>query len=119
MGDVPDGHGTHVAGCAVGSPAGGNASAAAADYRGVAPGAKLAFDDVSADGTTLWLPADLNAGLFPHAYAAGARTHSLSWGDAVASRYDANAMEVCRVGLWDWVWMLRVCIGRVLGRAGV
>ncbi len=89
-----DGHGTHVAGCAVGSTAITNAQTFAADYRGVAPNAKLAIDDISVDGVTLSLPADLNTGLFPHPYAAGARIHSISWVDSLSSRYDAYAMEV-------------------------
>jgi hypothetical protein len=93
VGDVRDGHGTHVAGCAAGSPASNNAQTVAADYRGVAPNAKLAIDDISVDGVTLSLPADLNTGLFPHPYAAGARTHSISWGDS-SSRYNSYAMEI-------------------------
>jgi hypothetical protein len=48
--------------------------APAPDFNGAAPAAKLAFDDISADGKTLNVPADLNTGLFPHPYAAGARS---------------------------------------------
>ena len=39
----------------------------AANHNGVAPGAKIAFDDVGdANGILYGIPADLNADLFPH-----------------------------------------------------
>ena len=68
------GHGTHVAGSALGAAYGSSVQPPARDFDGVAPNAKLAFDDISVDGSTLNLPADLNAGLFPHPYSAGARS---------------------------------------------
>ncbi len=73
IGDTFEGHGTHVCGSALGAAAGSTVAVPAPDYNGMAPRAKLAFDDISSDGSTLNLPADLNTGLFPHPYAAGAR----------------------------------------------
>ncbi len=69
VGDVFQGHGTHVGGSAVGA----TPAPSATEYSGVAPEAKLAFDDISTDGEELFPPDDLNLGLFPHSYAAGAR----------------------------------------------
>ncbi len=73
VGDTYEGHGTHVAGIALGSAAGSTVVAPATDYNGIAPNAKLAFDDISVDGTELRLTYDLTVDLFPHPYAAGAR----------------------------------------------
>jgi subtilisin family serine protease len=73
--------------------AGSNLQTVATDFNGMAPSAKIAFDDISANGESLTLPDDLNSGLFPHAHAAGARIHSISWGSDVPS-YDLNAMEM-------------------------
>jgi hypothetical protein len=47
--------------------------APAPDFNGMAPNAKLAFDDISLDGLNLLIPNDLNIGLFPHPYAVGVR----------------------------------------------
>lgn len=58
VGDALDGHGTHV----VGSIAGAALSSVtahqtwASDYNGMAPEAKIAFDDISSNGDELWLP---------------------------------------------------------------
>ena len=73
MGDTFEGHGTHVCGSALGAAAGSTVAAPAPDFNGMAPNAKLTFDDVSVDGSNLLIPADLNTDLFPHAYGVGAR----------------------------------------------
>ena len=73
FGDTAEGHGTHVCGSALGAAAGPTSAAPAPDYNGMAPRARLAFDDISVNGVDLLLPGDLSAGLFPHPYAAGAR----------------------------------------------
>ena len=92
------GHGTHVCGTALGELDASAPSAGPRAFNGGAPGAKLAFDDISAGGEALQPPADLNAGLFPHSYAAGARVYSMSWGSEVPV-YDSEAMEVANGAL--------------------
>ncbi len=62
-----------MAGIALGSAAGSTVVAPAPDYNGMAPNAKLAFDDISVDGSELRIPFDLNRDLFPHPYVVGAR----------------------------------------------
>ena len=73
VGDTLEGHGTHVCGTALGAAAGATVAAPAPDFDGMAYNAKLAFDDISSDGSTLNIPVDLNTGLFPHPYGVGAR----------------------------------------------
>jgi hypothetical protein len=93
FGDEYDGHGTHVAGSVLGAlPADPLLPSA---YSGMAPDAKLSFDDLSPDGgdSALVDIGDLNARLFPHAYALGARIHSLSFGSD-SNFYDSAAMEL-------------------------
>ncbi len=71
------GHGTHVVGSIVGTGAGGENNM----YRGVAPGAKVFFQNASSNGsgTLNLIPALLDC-VFDDAYASGARIHSNSWG---------------------------------------
>ena len=79
--DYTSGHGTHVAGSAVGAVYTGNA-----DYDdnvgedGTAPGAKMAFFDGGDANGGLDFPADIYNELFMPAYEAGARVHTNSWG---------------------------------------
>ena len=93
--DDVNGHGTHVAGSVAGNAIGtDSAHVETREYNGAAPLAKLAFDDIGAPGGTLpGIPDDLADGLFPHAYAAGARVHSNSWG-ASSAYYTTMAMDV-------------------------
>jgi len=73
------GHGTHV----VGTIAGLSSDAAMSEYNGVAPMAKIAFDDIGQESSGwLWLPASWEESLYPHSYAHGAKIHSNSWGDS-------------------------------------
>ena len=85
--DTQGGHGTHVCGSAVGKVGTSEATATQRSvnsvYDGAASGAKLTFDDISSDGNKLdGIPDDLNSGLFPVPYWAGARVHSNSWGSS-------------------------------------
>eukprot|EP00960_Hanusia_phi_P007827 223922-Hanusia_phi.AAC.4 len=89
--DLYHGHGTHVSGIVAG--AAGPNHTLATQYNGSAPGAKIVFDDISNVPYNLnYLPWDLNADLFPHAYDNGARVHSDSWGSS-SNGYDFNCME--------------------------
>lgn len=78
--DIMDGygHGSHVAGSLLGSRQGASTPDTGT---GMAPGAKLAFQDLSStrDGS-VYTPGDLGDPYFGYAYAAGARVHSDSWG---------------------------------------
>ncbi len=91
-----DGHGTHVAGSALGS---GSLSGSQplndsyeSSFAGVAPEAGLVMQSVLDSGGGLGgLPADLNV-LFGQAYGDGARVHSDSWGDpTTVGRYTTDA----------------------------
>ncbi len=106
--DVDSGHGTHVAGSAVGS---GKASVGitARPVRGLAYRAKLVFQAVEQE---MWwhpsvprsereryvlagLPTDLGP-LFAYAHGKGARVHSNSWGGGQAGDYDEQCEELDR-----------------------
>lgn len=86
-GDYNYGHGSHVSGSIAGaSTSTGN------QYKGMAPGAKLAFFDIGAKNGELLVPTDLSTYLFPSAHKAGARLHSNSWGGGYW--YDSFCIEV-------------------------
>ena len=85
----PNGHGTHVAGSAV-----GNGSASDGEIKGVAPDAQLFFQSLlDENGGINGLPHDLYD-LFMEAYEAGVRIHNNSWGSATESEYRFNSLEV-------------------------
>ncbi|MFN0168672.1 MAG: S8 family serine peptidase [Bryobacteraceae bacterium] len=85
----PHGHGTHVAGSAL-----GDGAAAAGAIRGTAPRARLFFQSLlDKNGGLGGLPFRLNT-LFADAYNNGARIHNNSWGAASAAAYRANSREV-------------------------
>jgi len=90
----PVGHGTHVAGSAL-----GNGSASNGTVQGIAPGATLYFQSiysrtVNGRDQLEGLPLDLET-LFQPAYDAGARIHNNSWGNAAfLARYSISADEV-------------------------
>ncbi|KAL3130908.1 Signal peptide peptidase-like 2A [Trebouxia sp. C0009 RCD-2024] len=79
-----NGHGTHCAGSAVGSTQSGYTG-----WQGMAPMAKIAFQDLGSGAAgTISTPDDLANG-----YYKGARVHSDSWGTDSAA-YDALAWDV-------------------------
>ncbi|MBC7224599.1 MAG: S8 family serine peptidase, partial [Anaerolineae bacterium] len=96
-----DGHGTHVAGSAVGSGVLSGADPASHRYEGsfagVAPEAGLVFQSVlDRYGTLGGIPPDLNA-LFLPPYEDGARVHNDSWGVPASDGgyvYDLTARQV-------------------------
>ncbi|HEX3763027.1 MAG TPA: S8 family serine peptidase, partial [Kofleriaceae bacterium] len=87
----PHGHGTHVAGTAV-----GDGAASRGAIRGMAPGARLVFQSLlDADGGLGGIPEPLDA-LFDEAYQTGARIHLDSWGTASRSTYTLASADVDR-----------------------
>ena len=99
------GHGTHVAGSAVGkvSPGGGGggggASAELGVFAGVAPDARLAFVDMhsAASGDeSLAVPDPLDSTLLQWSFDCGARVHSASWGALINGRYSSDEAAVDR-----------------------
>ncbi len=92
----PVGHGTHVAGSALGN---GNSPSMGGVIQGTAPKARLVLQSVlDSSGGLGGIPADLN-NLFEPPYANdGARVHTNSWGHGPAA-YDSSASEVD-----DFVW---------------
>ncbi len=75
--DVPEGHGTHVAGTVAGKYFSGAAAEHFGD--GTAPGAKIAFFDLGDATGAFVTPGNLQI-VFQPGYDAGARVHSNSWG---------------------------------------
>jgi serine protease AprX len=89
--DDTEGHGTHVAGCALGDGQG-----SAGEVRGAAPKAKLFFQSIlDANGGLGGLPANLGE-LFSEAYQAGVRIHNNSWGAFGYARYSITSLDVDR-----------------------
>jgi serine protease AprX len=87
----PEGHGTHVAGCLLGSGASSNA-----EVRGAAPKARLFFQSVlDATGGLGGLPDDLRQ-LFDEAYQHGVRVHNNSWGAFAYAGYSTASLDVDR-----------------------
>lgn len=84
----PNGHGTHVSGCAL-----GDGSASNGEVVGAAPGARLFLQSIlDKRGNLGGLPEDL-AALFREAYKAGARIHNNSWGAFVFARYSITSLQ--------------------------
>lgn len=92
------GHGTHVAGSALGNGASSGSDPDNHDYgssfAGVAPEAQLVFQSTGdAEGGLDGIPDDLN-NLFGRAYEEGARIHTNSWGAPVNGDYDDRSFDV-------------------------
>jgi hypothetical protein len=87
----PEGHGTHVAGCAL-----GDGCKSGGEVRGAAPKAKLFFQSIlDANGGLGGLPKDLRL-LFDEAYQRGVRVHNNSWGAFSYARYSVTSLDVDR-----------------------
>ncbi|KAL0037541.1 hypothetical protein WJX77_001610 [Trebouxia sp. C0004] len=85
-----NGHGTHCAGSAVGSLQ----SPGYTGWQGMAPQAKIAFQDLGSGSTgSINAPDDLANGYYQLSYSQGAKIHSDSWGTG-SSAYDALAYDV-------------------------
>lgn len=83
-----EGHGTHTTGSLAGEAPAGSPEA---DFNGMAPKAKVFFDDIYAHGE-LSPPDDLEYDLFDGPYTHGAKVRSESWGgDSIF--YTSSAME--------------------------
>lgn len=85
----PDGHGTHVAGCAL-----GDGTASGGVIRGAAPKAKLFFQSILDDQEGL---GGLSSGIgkiLQEAYDAGVRIHNDSWGAFNYAQYGQTSYEV-------------------------
>jgi serine protease AprX len=87
----PEGHGTHVAGCAL-----GDGTASSGEVRGAAPMARLFFQSIlDAKGGLGGLPKDLRE-LFDEAYRKGVRIHNNSWGAFFQAGYGRRSLDVDR-----------------------
>lgn len=108
--DDPHGHGTHVAGSALGSGA-----LSGGQFAGAAPGAGLVVQSLYSPTwpSGLYVPTDLNL-LFTPAYTAGARVHNDSWGSR-GNRYDTQAQAADQF-VWDHPDMLIVA---AVGNGGI
>jgi serine protease AprX len=100
----PNGHGTHVAGSALGD---GASSVLGLRIRGTAPRAELVLQSVlDANGKLGGLPADLHDLFGPPYENDHVRLHSNSWGSTVGNgAYNSNSEE-----LDDFVWNHRDCL---------
>jgi serine protease AprX len=97
--DDPDGHGTHVAGSALGD---GTSSTMGGAIQGTAPEARLVLQStLDAGGTLGGLPADLHDLFEPPYDDDAARVHTNSWGAREGGLpYDASAREIDEV-VWS------------------
>src|SRR5919197_1002841 len=96
--DDPHGHGTHVAGSALGD---GNSSTMGGAIQGTAPRARLVLQSTLDSGGSLGgIPADLHDLFRPPYDDDSARVHTNSWGATTPGLpYDASAREID-----DFVW---------------
>ncbi len=109
----PDGHGTHVAGSALGNGLNSGSNPVSGNYNtshaGVAPEAGLVLQSImDAHGRLGGIPSDLGV-LLQQAYSDGARVHSNSWGIAgdEGRVYDSQARQVDKF-TWEHPDMLVV-----------
>ena len=102
--DDPEGHGTHVAGSALGD---GSSTTMGGAIRGTAPKAKLVLQSLlDTSGGLGGIPADLHDLFNPPYRDDGARVHTNSWGSTTPGLpYDASAQEID-----DFVWNHQDCV---------
>lgn len=89
-------HGSHVAGSVQGDNSANLSTATAASHDsgdGMAPNAKLIFQDIGGVADLAGIPLDLRD-MFAQAYAAGARVHTNSWGSGVEGIYTSDSQAV-------------------------
>jgi subtilisin family serine protease len=98
-----NGHGSHVAGSAVGAGVLSGSNPSAHSYEGslagYAPEAKLVFQSIGDGGDMVFPPLYLSE-LFQPAYDDGVRVHSNSWGSAAKGRYTTYSNHVDQF-VWD------------------
>lgn len=88
----PEGHGTHVAACALGNDPG--TAPGSLPFKGIAPKARLFMQSLLGPaGKLSGLPIGLG-NLFGEAYRNGVRVHNNSWGSKTDSAYTFTAQEV-------------------------
>ncbi|MBP2029561.1 PGF-pre-PGF domain-containing protein [Methanohalophilus levihalophilus] len=95
----PDGHGTHVAGSAI-----GNGTNSSGVYAGAAPNASLVFQALYTtynNTSGLFLPLDLSV-IFEQAYSSNVTVHSNSWGTNNSSSYGSYDIDSQSVDSFMW-----------------
>jgi serine protease AprX len=90
IGDDLDGHGTHVAGSALGN----GTSQTLGKVQGTAPGAKLVFQSLDDANGKIKPPLDLHDLLRPPFQDDNARIYSMSWGSTAGGDYNAACQEI-------------------------
>mmetsp|Transcript_11197 Transcript_11197/g.17986 ORF Transcript_11197/g.17986 Transcript_11197/m.17986 type:complete len:280 (-) Transcript_11197:100-939(-) len=88
-----DGHGTHVCGSIAGFSGTSGSADSNGEHNGVAKDARLAFTDLAGADGDLVNTANMGSDYYQHAYDAGARIHSDSWGYSSKS-YSSETYEV-------------------------
>ncbi|MFZ5643577.1 MAG: S8 family serine peptidase [Bacillota bacterium] len=106
------GHGTHVAGSALGS-----GTASESRIRGMAPESSLVFQSImDKNGGLSGIPGDLSI-LLNQAYQSGARIYNMSWGTGVRGLYNYTAAQADKF-VWENKDIAIVAAAGNIGREG-